>query len=319
MESIKISVVVPTYDRADLLRRNLAALLRQTLHPGLYEVIVVHNDPDDGRGDGTARLLESLAGRHPQIRHVVEPRQGVAYARNAGLYAARGEILVCTDDDAFAPPGWLGTILRTFSEVKPTPHVVGGPILPLVIGRRPSWFRDEYEVRSWGDQARFVGPGEQPFPTGNVAYRRELLLAAGGYDTDLGMRGPVMGFAEDDEVFGRLRRTAGGALHMYYTPEAFVHHAVPDEKMDPVYRFKRSFVHGQTRHQLRTRAGQGVGCEGLARETYRLLRGGARAAVAVHRARHAGDWLVEYMLPLARSLGYLAAGLGVKVRVRRSP
>jgi glycosyltransferase involved in cell wall biosynthesis len=315
--ALKISVVVPTYDRVDLLRRNLAALLRQTLDPALYEVVVVHNDAGDGRGDGTARLLEVTAARQPRIRHVVESRQGVAYARNAGLHAARGEILVCTDDDAFAPPNWLETILASFDRVRPTPHVVGGPILPLVIGRRPAWFRDQYEVRSWGDRARFVGPGERPFPTGNVAYRRDLLLAAGGYDNDLGMRGHIMGFAEDDEVFARLRQAAGGDLRVYYTPEAFVHHAVPDEKMDPVYRFKRNFVYGQTRHQLRARTGRAPGFEEFARETYRLLRATVGAVAAAPRARHAGDWFIGSALPVARSAGYLAAALGIRVRVRR--
>ncbi len=314
MSSLRISVVVPTYKRVELLRRNLHALMRQTLPASQYEVIVAYQDESDGTGE----LLRTLAAAHPNLRYLPEPRPGVAHARNAGLYAARGEIVVCTDDDAFAPPEWLETILRTFAEVEPTPHVVGGPILPLVIGRRPAWFRDQYELRSWGDSARFLGPEDRRFPTGNVAHRRDLLLAAGGFDPALGMKGDIMGFAEDDEIFDRLQQTVSGDLLAYYQPRAYVWHAVPDEKMRLTYRMKRSFVSGQTRHQLALRSARRTRAELFCRETYRLVCATLRALARPPRISRCRDWVIERVLPVMNHTGYLAAALGLRMRVRRA-
>lgn len=314
---IRLSVVVPTYNRADLLRRNLHALLRQTLSPDLYEIIVVHQGPDKE----TPEVVRQLQHDNNLLRQVEEPRLGIAHALNAGLYAARGDILVCTDDDAFAPPVWLETVLRAFEETQPTPHAVGGPILPLVLGSRPPWFRDVYELRSWGEVPRFLASHERRFSSGNVAHRRDLLIAAGGFDPALGMKGDIMGFAEDDEIFSRLREVVGGDLRLYYQPAAYVWHAVPQHKMRVSYRLKRSFVFGQTKYQVAARqSGRGKGgawIVGICRESYRLLRAIVRALAGTVRTRHFGDWLINYVLPLMHHAGYLAAAVGMRVKVRR--
>jgi glycosyltransferase involved in cell wall biosynthesis len=313
MRSVRVSVVVPTYGREELLRRNLHALFRQTLSPDLYEIIVAHQES----GDGTAEVLASLAERHPSLRYIRESRSGVAHARNAGLYAAQGEIVVCTDDDAFAPPHWLQTILRVFDEVRPSPHVVGGPILPLVIGRRPDWFQDRYEALSWGGSARFLRPGERRFPTGNVAYRRELLIAAGGFDPALGMKGDIMGFAEDDEVFDRLRLVVGEDLRAYYQPGAYVWHAVPDQKMRVTYVLKRAFVSGQTRRLVAARKPWRARTRALASEMIRLAKQMGAAVATMPPLSRPGDWLVGKIRPLASGLGYLTAACGIRVRLHR--
>ncbi len=76
----------------------------------------------------------------------------------------------------------------------------------------------------------------------NVAFRRTTLLGVGGFDTELGMKGDALGFAEDAEVMERLWEHAGGRLSVYYVPEAFVLHFIPDARVDPHYRLRRAFV-----------------------------------------------------------------------------
>ena len=73
---LEISVVVPTYNRKQLVRRALESIRRQTLQP--FEVIVV----DDGSTDGTFEMLES---EYPEFRHIRQPHSGVSKARNLGL------------------------------------------------------------------------------------------------------------------------------------------------------------------------------------------------------------------------------------------
>lgn len=97
-----ISVVVPTRDRPDLLRRCLDQLApgAQTLDAAQYEVIVA----DDGAPGSAAA---ALAATHPWARIVAGPRRGPAANRNAGAGAARGEWIAFTDDDTVPSKDWL--------------------------------------------------------------------------------------------------------------------------------------------------------------------------------------------------------------------
>src|SRR5208283_3848938 len=89
----KISVVIPTYDRAVKVQRAIESVLAQTL-PGL-EVIVV----DDGSTDGTGGVLAEKFG--DQIRYFAQTNQGVSVARNKGIEEARGQWIAFLDSDDF--------------------------------------------------------------------------------------------------------------------------------------------------------------------------------------------------------------------------
>jgi glycosyltransferase involved in cell wall biosynthesis len=97
-----VSVVIPTQDKVERLRVVLAAFALQTLGRRRFEVIVV----DDGSADQTPRLLATLSMPF-SLRHLRQERAGRASARNAGVAAARGELLVFCDDDTIPRPGYL--------------------------------------------------------------------------------------------------------------------------------------------------------------------------------------------------------------------
>ena len=99
MRQPTLSIILPTYNRVALLRRAVAALLRQTAPSGSYEIVVV----DNNCSDGTAELL-SRGSATRGVRVIHEPRQGLSHARNAGLEAARAPIVAFTDDDVEAAP-----------------------------------------------------------------------------------------------------------------------------------------------------------------------------------------------------------------------
>ena len=90
-----ISVVIPTYNRAESLPHALDSVLDQSLPP--QEVIVV----DDGSTDATPELM---ANAYPQCRYLRQPNQGVSSARNLGIASAGGEWIALLDsDDAWRP------------------------------------------------------------------------------------------------------------------------------------------------------------------------------------------------------------------------
>ncbi|MEB8387411.1 glycosyltransferase family 2 protein [Rhodobacteraceae bacterium KMM 6894] len=119
----RISVIIPTYNRATDLPRVLEALASQTVTG--FEVIVV----DNGSNDNTAQVLEYWAKTavFPVIHLRISP-SGPAGARNAGMKIAKGEFLAFVDSDVALAPNWLE---RTIDELERAPDVpaVGGIVI----------------------------------------------------------------------------------------------------------------------------------------------------------------------------------------------
>lgn len=112
-----ISVVVPTRNNESTIVELLESLARQTVRD--FEVIVA---------DSSSDRTPEIASRYPFVRVVSVPPAGINVARNAGLSAAKGEIIAFTDGDCRVPPDWLESIKRFFEE-HPDAAAVGGSVL----------------------------------------------------------------------------------------------------------------------------------------------------------------------------------------------
>jgi len=164
-DAIRVSVVVPTCRRPDLLERCLAALVAQTLDAREYEIIVC----DDGPGDDARQAAQAAAREAgPDIRYLpVTATQGPAGARNAGWRAARAPVVAFTDDDTVPDPRWLEAGLRAMA---PGVDAAAGKIV-MPLPPRPT----DYER----DAARLQ---DAEFATANVFVRAAALQALGGFD-----------------------------------------------------------------------------------------------------------------------------------------
>ena len=112
---LRVSVVVPTHRRPEVLVKLLASIT--DLDPEPDEVIVVDNEP----GDQDCRALVDAV----DFTYVREDRRGLNVARRTGLEAASGDVVVFTDDDCVVSPGWLAPIREVFAD--PLVGVVAGP------------------------------------------------------------------------------------------------------------------------------------------------------------------------------------------------
>ena len=87
---MKISVIIPTYNRILFLKRSIDSVLAQTLQP--YEIIIV----DDGSTDGTSAMIKK---NYPNLKLIFQENKGVSAARNIGVKASSGDWVCFLDSD----------------------------------------------------------------------------------------------------------------------------------------------------------------------------------------------------------------------------
>lgn len=193
IEALRLSVVIATDGRADLLCRCLEALFAQTLDPQAFEVIVV----DDGRDAEIEVIVDSFKARTGPVVRQVRPRQGgPAVGRNAGWRAAYAKVIAFTEDDTVPVPDWLEQGERALA-----PGLValcGKVQAPTVQGSHGTASRPD----EGGPAAR--GRAATEFATANAFVRRSALLTIGGFDERFQRAG-----REDSDLEFRLLRDAG--------------------------------------------------------------------------------------------------------------
>src|ERR1700758_2988151 len=109
----RISVVVPTYKRRDLLRKCLDSLMAQDFPSDRYEIIVVEDGSSEGR-----EVVESVSNGHVVIHYFQGPHNGHASTYDLGLHQAKYEIVAFIDDDAKAHPNWLRTMASVLADTR---------------------------------------------------------------------------------------------------------------------------------------------------------------------------------------------------------
>lgn len=221
-EHFDISAVITTYNRSEMLATALEPLLSQNAGGARYEVIVVDNNSTDN----TRATVEAfIAKGHPNLRYVFEPKQGITHGRNAGVAAARGDIIAFTDDDVVVTDNWIAVIKRAFAE-NPEVEFIGGKILPDWTEPPPQWLTVDHwwplALLDRGDN-RFYVNASNPLclPTANASFRREVF-------SRIGLFSPEFSGREDHEFFIRLWQAGGQGL---YEPNLVVKAKVQPERL----------------------------------------------------------------------------------------
>ena len=223
-DQVSASIVVATLDRPDELRKCICSLLTQETSRQI-EIVVVDNNPDSG-------LIKPVVAEFSQVVLVNEPRRGLAYARNAGFIASKGDVCIATDDDVRFPPDWLEKLLAPFyrNEVM----AVTGNVLPCELGSQAQNMFEEYgglgrgykrleANEEWFERYRFKAvPTWEIGATANAAFRASIFN-----QPDIGLMnealGPGMpsGVGEDTYLFYKILK-AGYTI--IYEPTAYVWH-----------------------------------------------------------------------------------------------
>lgn len=239
MSNIKLSAIICTHNRCDLLPEAIESILNQTLDKSLYEIVVV----DNGSTDETMQLCDRFK-KYSNFRYVYEPELGLSFARNTGIDNAKGKVVAFIDDDAVAEKNWLKEIVTTFEDVNPVPGCVGGKVLPVWEASRPEWLSESLlthlSILDLGDSPRWIEENEFVCGT-NMAFLNQSVEDAGFFETRLGRRGKSLTSNEEALLFHKLRMAGG---NIYYQPRAIVNHVIPEERIKKRWFFKRAFAQG---------------------------------------------------------------------------
>lgn len=200
---IKYSVVVATYNRAELLKQCLEAIASQNIPKSEYELLLIN----DGSKDQTDEIVKQFSQSHSDLNftYFKQKNSGPAKARNIGIKNAKGEIIFFTDDDCIVPPNWIEALTVEYMQ-KPELAGVGG------------WYKYDknhysklaiayIDYTESGFYGWYIKPRNNKFHdikiqsgifnknpvgnTSNMSYRKCILEKIGGFDISLDFVGLI--------------------------------------------------------------------------------------------------------------------------------
>lgn len=238
-----VSVVIATFDRPDALARCLSSLA-QSVMTEPWDCIVVDNG-------STIDYAKATYGA--PVSYINEPRRGKSHALNAGVRAAKGDILAFTDDDVIVDSDWLGNLTRNLRSGEWIG--AGGKILPQNGFTHPRWLATAepynlgpilYSQFDLGDEPKRLdgSTSETRVPYGaNYAFRREMFEKHGWFRTDRGPGGSGPRNREDIEWGNRL---VSAGEKIIYDPRAIVRHEIKTERLRKSYFLGQFYEYGKS-------------------------------------------------------------------------
>lgn len=238
---MRLEVVVPTYNRADLLPVCLKSLQAARIPEGLSVGITV---VDNNSKDNTREVVESWQEQFGELRYVFERTQGRSAALNAGITASHSDLVGFIDDDEEIDETWYETVYHAFT----TGDVdfIGGPYIPKWEREPPQWLPNDHEgVIGLVDAGSEIIPYDEHHPGilmgGNAVICRAAIDKVGLYMTSLGRTGERLLAGEDEDMYRRL--LASGAKGLYL-PQLKIYHLIPATRLTKKYYRRWSFWRG---------------------------------------------------------------------------
>jgi glycosyltransferase involved in cell wall biosynthesis len=198
MKTPKLSVVIPTYNRAEMLKRLIEGMLNQTF--GDFEIIVV----DDGSTDETESVMKEIMNRIPQrLLYQKQENRGAGAARNLGIKHASAELVLFIDDDIMPAPNLLEEHFTSHQQHTDENVAILGSVVNAPELKVSPCMRWAQSMGPWCPQTREQNGAilnYRYFGTGNLSLKRSFMLKNGVFDENL------RPFFEDIELGYRLEQ-----------------------------------------------------------------------------------------------------------------
>jgi glycosyltransferase involved in cell wall biosynthesis len=247
--SISVVVCAYTMDRWDDLVAAVESCNKQTLRPDEIVLVTDYND-----------ALKARARRELTSARVVanQSTKGLSGARNTGVVASKGDVIVFLDDDAFADSGWLAKLTEPLSD--PNVVGVGGWVVPNWDGDPPRWLPETFYWVLGCSYAGLPSDGSQiRNPIGaNMAMRRKVFSLVGGFTSGIGRVGLIPLGCEETELC--IRYTSRFSNERFEIARgAIVHHRVPRTRLTWHYFWTRCWAEGLSKAAVTSLVGTSSG------------------------------------------------------------
>jgi glycosyltransferase involved in cell wall biosynthesis len=213
-----------------------------------WELLVVNNNCSDATDAVIARHMP-----HLPIRRLFEPKQGLSYARNRAVDAAKGELLLWTDDDVLVDNYWLAAYVKA-AITYPEAVFFGGRISPLFAVAPPRWlttnqsiFSGAYALKEPGKNI-FIAKSDDDIPIGANMALNKRVFADFRFDPNLGRCGNNFISGEEAQLFKKL---LGRGYLGIWVNSAQVWHRIPPARL--TRRYIWNYYHGYGASQARMR------------------------------------------------------------------
>jgi glucosyl-dolichyl phosphate glucuronosyltransferase len=235
MSQYLISVVVCTYNRANILKYTLQALANQTVAKNLYEVVVINNNSTDH----TEEIAKEFIKKYDNYQIIQEREQGISHARNRGIKEAKADYIAYLDDDVRPLENYVERMIWIINNYDF--DVFGGRYVPWYLYGKPRWFNDEYACT--GHDFEEVRELKAGFLVGGVmVFKKKALEAFEGFSTDMGPKAERFSYGEDTNLQVRMRKKG---LKIGFDPDLVVGHLVAQYKVSIFWFFKSSYINGR--------------------------------------------------------------------------
>ena len=231
----KLTIVICTYNRSYLILETIPTVLNQDISNDNFNVIIVNNNSNDD----TAGLLYGFSKQYDNLSIINETKQGLGYAKNAGMNAATTEWIVYLDDDAKVPKDFVKKAINNITNYNF--QCFGGVYLPWYKYGKPKWFLDKYASNN-GKLAEFNALKEDYISGGIMAIKKTILYKFGGFPTNLGMIGNRVAYGEETLLQIRMRNSG---IEIGYDPNWLIYHLVNRYKLSPWWYIKNGFASGR--------------------------------------------------------------------------
>ncbi|MEO7803959.1 MAG: glycosyltransferase family 2 protein [Actinomycetota bacterium] len=287
---MRLSVIIPTRDRAEMLVGCLETLSGQNID----EIIVI----DDGSSDETSQVAVRYGARC-----ITQLPSGLNVARNNGAAQATGDILAFVDDDIYADTDWAAHLREVFEHTRC--DAVGGKIVLKFEAPKPKWLHQKLYIQlsgqDFGDELRPMANYEIPLGA-NCAVTRSAFEKVNGFVEGLDREGSSLLSNGDKDFFMRLH--GEGALIMY-SPLAWVTHRVPESRLNKRWFRRRTWFQGVGDAMLKFDPGD-VARKGKVHQTLREVRRLGRALPILLSNVLAGNGALSAQLWVLYCLGRIA-------------
>ncbi len=247
----KLSVVLCTHKMSDTLRDCLAAICNQTAARSDYELVFVNNS---FRDDELKELVQGVKAECADldISYITAPLKGLSYARNAGLWAAKGEYVLYVDDDAIMASGVVEETIKAFDSDEEL-GVVGGKV-QLTVPDKARSLVTKNTIGLWshldieGDRLKYAKDyGDFPYGA-NFGARRSELRRIGGFRTGYGRVGNNFAGGEETLVSFMMEEIN---KKVALNPKSRVEHRIEPDRFNMEHIEKTAYSGILTQYRLR--------------------------------------------------------------------